>query len=322
MGSPMAARDRPAVEVAHLNKHYGKLAAVADLDFTVSAGSCTAFLGPNGAGKTTTIKTLYGKARADPHPETRIRVLGLEMPRHELAVKSLTGVVTQDNAIDEELDVQQNLSIFARFYHMPAAKARRRIGELLEFMELTEKRRSRVKELSGGMKRRLIIARALINSPRLLILDEPTTGLDPQVRQLIWDRIRTLQRGGVSVLMTTHYMDEAFQLADDIIIMDKGRKVMQGPPRDLMAKHIESHVLEIHDPDALTANEPARRRVSEGEAAGRVRKEQSASRTLLYASDQSSLEALSRMLRPGSSLLRATNLEDLFLKTTGRTLNE
>jgi lipooligosaccharide transport system ATP-binding protein len=318
----MEAHGIPAIEVQGLNKHYGELAAVVDLDFTVPTGGCTAFLGPNGAGKTTAIKTLYGKARADTRPPACIRVFGLDMPRQELEVKSLTGVVPQEDALDEELDVQQNLSIFARFYHMPKARARERIGELLSFLELTEKRRSRVKELSGGMKRRLIIARALLNSPRLLILDEPTTGLDPQVRQLIWDRIRTLRRGGVTVLMTTHYMEEAFQLADDIIIMDKGKKVLEGAPHGLMADHIESHVLEVHDPSALIGNDSARRRVADGEAAGRVRSESSSSRTLLYASDRDELESLSRMLGPGSSLLRQTNLEDLFLKTTGRALNE
>ncbi len=311
-----------AIEVEHLSKHYDELAAVQDISFTVAGGSCTAFLGPNGAGKTTIIKTLYGKAKADPNPETRISVLGYDMPARELEAKSMIGLVPQDNSLDEELDVEQNLSIFARFYHMPRKRALERIDALLHFMELQDKRHSRVKELSGGMKRRLIIARALLGGPRLLILDEPTTGLDPQVRQLIWDRLRTLMREGVTILLTTHYMDEAFQIADDIIIMDKGRKMLQGPPRGLMEKQIETHVLEIHDPRELEEVESIRRRISELEKGGGLRRDGSAVRALLYSSDEATLESITRILRPGSFLLRATNLEDLFLKTTGRTLNE
>jgi lipooligosaccharide transport system ATP-binding protein len=311
-----------AIEVEHLYKHYADLAAVEDLSFTVSTGRCTAFLGPNGAGKTTTIKTLYGKAIADTRPETRIRVLGFELPRQELEVKSLSGLVPQDNSLDDELDVEQNLSIFARFYHMPRKKALARIGELLAFMELSEKRHNRVKELSGGMKRRLIIARALLGAPRLLVLDEPTTGLDPQVRHLIWDRMRLLMNEGVTILLTTHYMEEAFQIADDIIIMDRGRKVLQGAPRTLMAEHIETHVLEVHDLRAIEEDAGAQNRLAALESSGRLRRDASSTRVLLYASDPDALEAVSRALRPGSFLLRATNLEDLFLKTTGRKLNE
>ena len=310
-----------AIEVTHLSKSYGDLLAVDDLSFTVEAGRCTAFLGPNGAGKTTTIKTLYGKARADRRPGTRIRVLGFELPRQELEVKSLSGLVPQDDSLDEELDIEQNLSIYTRFYHMPRPRARQRIEELLVFMELTEKRHARVKELSGGMKRRLVIARALLNSPRLLILDEPTTGLDPHVRHLIWDRMHDLMREGVTILLTTHYMDEAFQLADDIIIMDRGARALQGPPQKLMADHMEPHVLEIHDPAALVEEE-AGRRLAELERDGSVRKNGSSSRTLLYARNGEVLGSFARILRPGSFLRRATNLEDLFLKITGRNLNE
>ena len=311
-----------AIEVEHLSKHYGDLLAVSDLSFTVAPGTCMAFLGPNGAGKTTTIKTLYGKAKADPLPETRIRVLGYDLPRQQLEVKSLSGLVPQDNSLDEELDIEQNLSIFARFYGMPRKKALERITELLDFLELADKRHAKVKELSGGMKRRLIVARALLNNPRLLILDEPTTGLDPQVRHLIWDRMRTLMKSGVTVLLTTHYMDEAFQLADDIIIMDKGKKVLQGSPRSLMVDHIETHVLEVYDSAALTETQEVRAKLSALELSGRVRKDGSSSRVMLYASDAQALNAVTETLRPGSYLMRQTNLEDLFLKITGRNLNE
>jgi lipooligosaccharide transport system ATP-binding protein len=311
-----------AIEVEHLSKHYDELEAVHDIGFTVASGSCTAFLGPNGAGKTTIIKTLYGKAKADPNPETRISVLGYEMPRRELEAKSLIGLVPQDDSLDEELDVEQNLSIFARFYHLGRKQALERIDALLRFMELHEKRRSRVKELSGGMKRRLVIARALLGGPRLLILDEPTTGLDPQVRQLIWDRLRALMMEGVTILLTTHYMDEAFQIADDIIIMDKGRKMLQGPPRGLMEKHMETHVLEVRDPADLERNESVKAAIAGFERSGGLRRDGSSVRTLLYSSDRAMLDGIAETLRPGSFLLRETNLEDLFLKTTGRALNE
>lgn len=311
-----------AIIVEHLHKHYGEFAAVNDLSFTVARGKCTAFLGPNGAGKTTTIKTLYGKARYDTHPETKIEVLGFRMPKQELEIKSFIGVVPQDNSLDEELDVEQNLYIYAKLHQMPRKRALERIGELLEFMELTEKRKNKCKELSGGMQRRLVIARAMLNSPRLLILDEPTTGLDPQVRQLIWDKLRALMREGVTILLTTHYMDEAFQISDDIIIMDKGVKVLQGSPHALMQEHMETHVLEIHRPEALGDNSPAAKLLTEYEAAKRLRKEGSSSRVLLYSSDRPALENLSKALAAGSFLERHTNLEDLFLKTTGRSLNE
>jgi lipooligosaccharide transport system ATP-binding protein len=320
--SPESLRARTAIEVERLSKHYDGLEAVHDISFTVAAGSCAAFLGPNGAGKTTIIKTLYGKAKADPNPATRISVLGYGMPERELEAKSMIGLVPQDDSLDDELDVEQNLSIFARFYHMPRKRALERIDALLRFMELQDKRHSRVKELSGGMKRRLVIARALLGGPRLLILDEPTTGLDPQVRQLIWDRLRTLMREGVTILLTTHYMDEAFQIADDIIIMDKGRKMLQGPPRGLMDKHIETHVLEVRNPAELEEIESVRSRISGLEEGGVLRRDGSSERTLLYSSDQAALDDIARILRPGSFLLRATSLEDLFLKTTGRALNE
>jgi lipooligosaccharide transport system ATP-binding protein len=188
------------------------------------------------------------------------------------------------------------------------------VDYLLEFMELEEKRTSKVRELSGGMQRRLIIARALLNNPSLLILDEPTTGLDPQVRQLIWDKLRSLKRSGVTVLLTTHYMDEAFQIADSVLIMDHGRKVLEGPPEELIERHIERHVLELVDVEARASVE---QHIKDGE----VRVEDSGERVLYYSSDLKRLEKMSRGLGPGSHHLRQSNLEDLFLKSTGRSLN-
>ncbi|MFW6223954.1 MAG: ATP-binding cassette domain-containing protein, partial [Spirochaetota bacterium] len=200
------------------------------------------------------------------------------------------------------------------FYGIPWRTARERVEYLLEFMELEEKRSAKVRELSGGMQRRLIIARALLNNPSLLILDEPTTGLDPQVRQLIWDKLRSLKRSGVTILLTTHYMDEAFQIADSVLIMDHGVKVLEGNPARLLEEHIESHVLELINIDAQPKVES---HVSDGE----VRTEGSGERILYYSSDLDRLQAMVGELRPGDYLLRQVNLEDLFLKSTGRSLN-
>jgi lipooligosaccharide transport system ATP-binding protein len=246
------------------------------------------------------------------------------MPRQELAVKARTGLVPQDNSLDDELNVEQNLAIYARLYGMESHRAKARIAELLHFMELSEKAKNRVRELSGGMKRRLVIARALLNNPSLLILDEPTTGLDPQVRQLIWDKLRSLMRAGVTVLLTTHYMDEAWQIADHIIIMDKGHQVLSGAPRELMERHIEKQVLEIIHPAALAAAsaDAVRGRIDALAAAGLLRREESRERVLLYGNDLEALDGIARGLPAGSVLQRPSHLEDLFLKATGRSLNE
>jgi lipooligosaccharide transport system ATP-binding protein len=304
----------PLIRVRHLYKSYGHLVAVRDLDFDVAPATCFAFLGPNGAGKTTMMKTLYGKADPDDREETEISVLGYDPRTHELEVKARSGVVPQENSLDVELNVLQNLRIFANFYGIPWRKARDRVDYLLDFMELEEKRSSKVRELSGGMQRRLIIARALLNNPSLLILDEPTTGLDPQVRQLIWDKLRSLKRSGVTVLLTTHYMDEAFQIADSVLIMDHGNKVLEGHPRKLLEDNMESHVLELINLDARDAVEAL---ISDGQ----VRTEGSGERVLYYSSDVDTLERMSRTLAAGDYHLRQSNLEDLFLKSTGRSLN-
>ncbi|ADN02968.1 ABC transporter ATP-binding protein [Spirochaeta thermophila] len=298
------------VRVEHCHKTYGTFRALTDLSFSAGRGECVALLGPNGAGKTTMIKILYGKARRDPHPETRVEVFGLDPEVDELAIKQRTGVVQQENNLDDELNVVQNLKIFARFYRMKPSRARTRIEELLEFMELSEKRDQPVKALSGGMKRRLVIARALLNQPELLFLDEPTTGLDPQVRQLIWDRIRALTRQGVTVLLTTHYMEEAYHIADRIIIMDHGTSLLEGNPRELVEKHIEPHVVEVLIPSYTLPS---------GDS---LRVEHSEERTLIYAPSREKLEALTAELPAGSYFIRPSTLEDLFLKITGRRLKD
>lgn len=303
------------VRVDHLHKTFGKTRAVADLSFTVSARRCHAFLGPNGAGKTTAMKVLYGKAKPDRRPETRVEVLGYDPRRDELHIKALSGVVPQEDNLDVELNVVQNLQIFSRFYNLSASQTRDRIDFLLEFMELTEKRRAQVRELSGGMKRRLIIARALLNEPSLLILDEPTTGLDPQVRHLIWDKLRELMQQGVTILLTTHYMEEAYQIADDLIIMDKGQKILEGAPRDLLAHNVEDHVLEITDLAHRSAFEA-------GFSGTEYRSEESAQRVIYYATAREVLEQAAAGIPRESYIMRRSNLEDLFLRATGRGLND
>jgi lipooligosaccharide transport system ATP-binding protein len=241
-------------------------------------------------------------------------VFGYDPLKNSLAIKAFSGVVPQENNLDDELNVEQNLKIYARFYNIHTKQANKRINELLEFMELTEKHTAMTRELSGGMKQRLLIARALLNNPKLLFLDEPTTGLDPQVRHVIWDKLRELKRKGLTILLTTHYMEEAFQICDQIIIMNKGEKLMEGNPQKLVADHIEPYVLEIYRKEAfesLTLNMPDNcHRVDD--SSGIVR---------IYSCNEPALRDTSRLLKPGDYFLRQSNLEDLFLKTTGSALN-
>jgi lipooligosaccharide transport system ATP-binding protein len=304
--------NEPVVKVLNAKKTYGDLKAVDNLSFEVPAGSCFGLLGPNGAGKTTMMKMLFARTDRDRSDNTEISVLGFDPVRDELAVKSLTGIVPQEDNLDTEIDVMRNLLIYSGFYGIPRIEARKRIARLLEFMDLEGKSKARIKELSGGMKRRLVIARALLNEPRLLILDEPTTGLDPQVRHHIWDRLRQLQKEGVTILLTTHYMDEAYQLCDNLIIMDKGKALLEGSPAKLVKEHMEDYVLELtnvpQDYSETTRDD--------------VRTERTEHRTLLYGHDFGWLESYGRSGEVGDYALRQTNLEDLFLKITGRQLHE
>ncbi|MHC5181189.1 MAG: ABC transporter ATP-binding protein [Planctomycetota bacterium] len=235
----------PVIQVHHISKTFGALRAVNGLSFEVPEKNCFGFLGPNGAGKTTMMKMLYARVRRDTNPESSISIFGYDPSHQELSIKYLCGVVPQEDNLDEELNVIQNLMLFARFYNMPNPQARERAEELLGFLELTDKRTARIRDLSGGMKRRLVIARALLNQPRLLILDEPTTGLDPQVRHIIWDKLRQLKKQGTTLLLSTHYMEEAFAICDTILIMHQGQKVLLDTPKALLADHIEDFVLEL-----------------------------------------------------------------------------
>ncbi len=305
----------PVIGAQHINKTYGPLRAVKDVNFTISRGTCVAFLGPNGAGKTTVMKILYGKGEPDLNPDTRINVFGYDPRREQLQIKKLSGVVTQEDSLDEELNVEQNLQVYAKFYGKSRHRAAKRIDELLEFMELSDKKRARIKELSGGMKRRLVIVRALLGEPSLLILDEPTTGLDPQVRQLIWDRLHMLKRSGVTILLTTHYMQEASQLADDLLIMDHGKVLLTGAPQKLLTEQIEPYVLELKNKQRAGQLEPQF-------GSEVIRKEEYAERILYYSRNSGMLNSLIGGLSPSEYHIRQSDLEDLFLKTTGRKLNE
>jgi lipooligosaccharide transport system ATP-binding protein len=302
------------IRIEHVSKSFDKLKAVKDLSFKVEAATCFGLLGPNGAGKTTMMKMLYGRTLRD-STESIIDVFGYDPRKNELDIKYLSGVVPQENNLDDELNVKENLMVYARFYSIGRKEALRRIEYLLEFLELSEKAASLIRELSGGMKRRLVIARALLNNPRLLILDEPTTGLDPQVRHLIWDKIRQLKRSGITVLLTTHYMEEAFEICDSILIMHRGQKLMEGNPHLLLERNIEKFVLEVLHKEA------AQKLAAKLDTAS-VRKDGSGEVTLFYSQNLEELKKMADSLTTGEYHLRQANLEDLFLRATGRALNE
>lgn len=304
-----------AITVKNINKCFGRVCAVKDLSFEVEADSCFGFLGPNGAGKTTLLKMLYGRCTFGNANGSSIDVFGYNPARDELAIKYLSGVVPQDNNLDEELNVIGNLMVYSRFYALPRRAAKSRIDYLLDFLELSDKRTAKIKELSGGMQRRLVIARALMNNPKLLILDEPTTGLDPQVRHLIWDKLRQLKRHGTTILLTTHYMEEAFALCDTILIMDRGRGVMHGSPAQLLEQNVEKYVLEITGSHSLET-------IADSSALQKVRIDRTQETTRIYCDDEQLLRNLAGRLEGAHYYLRQANLEDVFLKATGRGLNE
>lgn len=302
------------INVENISKTFGKVMAVRNLSFTVEEATCFGLLGPNGAGKTTMMKMIYARSPRDRDCKGTMGIFGYDPRTQELEVKYLAGVVPQENSLDEELNVIQNLMIYARFYDLPKTVAAKRIAELLEFLELDEKKDSKIRELSGGMKRRLAIARALLNEPKLLILDEPTTGLDPQVRHLIWDKLRRLKRQGTTIILTTHYMEEAFQICDKIIIMDNGSEIMQGNPQKLLQENIEEFVLILDEAQAVED-------VIDESMKSKIRIDTSHETTRLFADHIDDLKTIADSLQAGRYLLRHANLEDVFLKITGRSLN-
>ena len=307
--------EQPAVVARGLRKRYGDLEAVAGIDFEAEARSCYGFLGPNGAGKTTTMRMI---ACAMPPSAGQLDVLGLPVVGNERKIKARLGIVPQEDNLDEQITVVENLTTYARYFGIKAAAILPRIGELLEFMQLQEKRERKINELSGGMKRRLMIARGLLNEPEMLILDEPTTGLDPQARHLVWEKLRTLRRQGVTLILTTHYMEEAAQLCDRLVIMHEGTILVEGRPRDLVAAHTSRQVVEVFDPPAEV--EPDLEKLSH--VADRF--ERLADRWLFHTDEGDALLGKVRALPldAGSVWLRGGTLEDVFLSLTGRRLIE
>jgi lipooligosaccharide transport system ATP-binding protein len=311
----MAGRSPSSVVFARdLSKRFGEFVAVRAIDFDVGERECFGFLGPNGAGKTTTMKMI---SCTWPPSGGELSVLGLPVERGR-DIKRRMGVVPQENNLDEEVTVFENLLIYARYFDMPRRQARPAAEELLHFVALTDKKDWRIDRLSGGMKRRLLIARSLINEPDLLILDEPTTGLDPQARHLVWEKLRSLKRQGVTLILTTHYMDEAAQLCDRLVIMHEGRILVQGPPRELVAREISPQVIEVFD----ASDEFAPALGGLEDHADRV--ERLADRWLFYTADGDALLAKVRGIVPDPAAvwLRGATLEDLFLQLTGRGLLE
>jgi lipooligosaccharide transport system ATP-binding protein len=303
-----------AVLARGLVKRFGDLEAVRGIDLEVRERECFGFLGPNGAGKTTTMRMI---SCTSPPTAGELEVLRLPVSRGR-EIRRRMGVVPQENNLDEEVSVLDNLLIYARYFDIPRRAARPAAEELLHFVALQDKRDWDIPRLSGGMKRRLLIARALINEPDVLILDEPTTGLDPQARHLVWEKLRSLKRQGVTLLLTTHYMEEAAQLCDRLVIMHEGRILVHGPPRDLVARETSPQVIEVFEPrgDAVPGLLDL-----EGLA---DRTERLADRWLFYTSDGDHLLAKVRGIvpDPGGVWLRGATLEDVFLQLTGRGLLE
>ena len=296
-----------------LVKRFGEFEAVRGIDVEVRPGEAFGFLGPNGAGKSSTMRMI---ACVSPRSEGDLRVLGMDPDADGPRIRARLGVVPQEDNLDTELTVRQNLHVYGRYFGLSRAQVRQKAIELMEFAQLSDRAEKPVESLSGGMKRRLTIARSLVNDPELLLLDEPTTGLDPQARHLLWDRLFRLKARGTTLIVTTHYMDEAEQLCDRLVVMDGGRIAAEGSPADLIARHSTREVVEL--------------RFAPGEqqdAAGRVdglaeRVEVLPDRVLLYTmTGEATLERVhERGLRPLSSLVRRSSLEDVFLRLTGRTL--
>jgi lipooligosaccharide transport system ATP-binding protein len=303
------------VEARGLTKHYGDFTAVDGIDVTVGRGEAFGFLGPNGAGKSSTMRMI---GCVSPISGGELRILGMDPAVDGPAIRARLGVVPQEDTLDIELTVEENVIVYARYFGVHRSAARQKAKQLLDFVQLTDRARSIVDDLSGGMKRRLTIARSLVNDPDMLLLDEPTTGLDPQARHVVWDRLYRLKQRGVTLVLTTHYMDEAEQLCDRLVVMDRARIVAEGSPQELITAHSTAEVLELRfgvgESEAL-----ATRLDGVGE-----RLEALPDRVLVYARDGDDVlsEVHRRGLAPVSSLIRRSTLEDVFLRLTGRSLSE
>jgi lipooligosaccharide transport system ATP-binding protein len=303
----------PILEARDLVKKFGDFAAVKGVSFSIERGESFGFLGPNGAGKTSTMRMISAVSKPT---SGSLSILGLNPLSDGPEIRGRLGVVPQEDTLELELSVRLNLEMFGRYFDIPRQVLRERADELLEFTQLSERANDKVDDLSGGMKRRLTIARALMNQPELLILDEPTTGLDPQARHLLWERLYRLKREGVTLIITTHYMDEAEQLCDRLVVMDHGSIVAEGPPRELIARHSTREVVELrfdvesHDDVDLPLSNFAQR------------VEVLPDRILLYVDegDNTLGELHAAGIVPASALVRRSSLEDVFLRLTGRTL--
>ncbi|KAA2266149.1 ABC transporter ATP-binding protein [Solihabitans fulvus] len=309
----MSTVDHPLVTATGLAKRFGDFEAVRGIDVEVNRGEAFGFLGPNGAGKSSTMRMV---AAVSPRTGGDLRVFGLDPDVDGPRIRARLGVCPQQDTLDNELTVRQNLQVYGRYFGLSRARVRERATELLEFAQLTDRADDQVEPLSGGMKRRLTIARSLVNEPDLLLLDEPTTGLDPQARHLLWDRLFRLKQSGVTLIITTHYMDEAEQLCDRLVVMDQGRIAAEGSPAELIGRYSTREVLELRFvPGGQEAVLPDVVDLAE-------RVEVLPDRLLLYTEDgEGALAAAhNRGVRPISSLVRRSSLEDVFLRLTGRSL--
>jgi lipooligosaccharide transport system ATP-binding protein len=300
------------IRAEDLTKKYDDLLAVDSIDFEVFKGECCGFLGPNGAGKTTTIKMIHCVL---PLTSGSLTVAGMSVSEKPREIKKMIGVAPQEENLDPDFTVITNLLVYARYFDIARTEALKRAENLLKFSQLEEKRNVIIDQLSTGMKRRLILARALINEPQILLLDEPTTGLDPQARHLIWDKIRSLKKQGVTIILTTHYMDEAAELCDRTLIMDHGKIIEEGKPANLVKKHVGEDVLEVdYDPEVMTTLQekyPEARLEAVGD---RIR--------VFTAQPHGVFESFLRDFPTKGATIRNANLEDVFLKLTGRQLRE
>jgi lipooligosaccharide transport system ATP-binding protein len=302
---------QPVIAVSNLKKYFGAFTAVNDISFSVDKGVCFGILGPNGAGKTSTIRMIYGFS---PITSGDLSVFGLDIKTKARIIKARIGVCQQDNTLDPDLTVMQNFEVFARYFDIDRKTAHERALSLLKYFALEQRQNARATELSGGMVRRLVIARALINQPELLILDEPTTGLDPQSRHQLWEKLESLKAQSITILLTTHYMDEAARLCDQLVIMDQGKILAQGSPQALISEYTGSNIIEVIEPeDDLRAF---------FRASG-ARQEDLGHRLIIYAENGHELyrEICNRFTHK-SCILRSATLEDVFLKLTGRELRE
>jgi len=301
------------ISAQNLRKAFGSIVAVDEISFEIHKGECFGFLGPNGAGKTTTMKMIYC---ISPRSGGDLQVLGLDPQSHAAGIKSQIGVVPQEENLDPDLKVLENLMVFGRYFDLPRKVSMNRGLKLLEFVQLVDKQNEKIEHLSGGMKRRLLIARSLINEPKLLVLDEPTTGLDPQGRHSIWQRLRQLKEKGATLILTTHYMEEAERLCDRLVIMDHGRILTMGSPDDLVQEHVGKEVLELHVDSERIAG------IIKKLSRFHLKSERAGDTVFFFARDGQDLRECYPVIQGEDFYHRRASLEDVFLKLSGHELRD